>query len=597
MSVEETIVTCQNCEHENEFGQRFCDECGAELSPAPDAVSQPDPAPSLRSESILNTNEGAIIKVVSNISLGRLSRYSCSIDGAPGLLIEESASALGLLASRLQCLSGLSNVEQIWRPLATFRSQEHNYAVGTVPDFPTLTERIKNSGSFTSDEIRKLALSLGAVLAEVHGQGFLIRSFHPDRLWWNGEGLVVIDSLERLVAAALASEDFQVINGFSPPEAYGVGASPLGIQGDLFSLGAILHFAASGRKTDLESRESFFVFPDLLNLEDEVLKRTIELLTAKDASDRPQDVKDFLDILALKELPKMQPEVSLSSVSAPSCAPAEANAAKATAYCEYQVCLRSHVGCVRQINQDACLEMRFSSIEKSLRHDTHLLVMIDGMGGEAEGDKAASLALRTIAQDVVSSKLTLMDQRVTSPLLPNSVRDRNLLLLERALKKANRTIYDYAERNINRQGMGCTITACILEPSDVYIGHVGDTRAYLWRKGELKKLTTDHSLVGRLVEMGQLTEEEARNSPQRSIIYRAMGTNPDVEVDLYHQDLVPGDRLMVSSDGVWEYFTSDELQQILADHNEPVEAAERLIEVCLSRGADDNATVAIVNAK
>jgi protein phosphatase len=197
---------------------------------------------------------------------------------------------------------------------------------------------------------------------------------------------------------------------------------------------------------------------------------------------------------------------------------------------------------------------------------------------------------------VVGSNLTLKDQRATSPLLPDSQRERNKLLLERALKKANRTIYEYAERDIHRRGMGCTITAALLEPDEVIIGHVGDTRGYLWRNGRLKRLTTDHSLVGRLVEMGQLTEEEARNSPQRSIIYRAMGTNADVEVDLYHQRLRPGDRLILSSDGVWEYFMNDELEQIVGEFDAPEPIANRLVEICLQRGADDNATVAVVFA-
>ena len=145
--------------------------------------------------------------------------------------------------------------------------------------------------------------------------------------------------------------------------------------------------------------------------------------------------------------------------------------------------------------------------------------------------------------------------------------------------------------------MGCTITACILEPDEIVIGHVGDTRAYHWREGVLTRLTTDHSLVGRLVEMGQLTEEEARNSPQRSIIYRAMGTNPEVEVDLYHQELKPGDRIMVSSDGVWEYFESGELQSLMAEADTPANIAARLVDICLQRGADDNATLAVIFAR
>jgi len=374
------------------------------------------------------------------------------------------------------------------------------------------------------------------------------------------------------------------------------------MPGDLFSVGAILHFAASGAKTDLESRENFFTFGPLPTLDDEVLQGAIGRLTAKSPSERLQSADAFLEFLALDELPapapspRPVPAAAAPAPPSPSTNHAGAPATRASGPCQYDVFLQSHVGCVRQINQDACLQMKFTSIEKSVQSDTHLVVMIDGMGGEAEGDKAASLALRTIAQDVVGSNLTLKDQRVTSPLLPDTQRERNKLLLERALKKANRTIYEYAERDIHRRGMGCTITAALLEPDEITIAHVGDTRGYLWRDGKLTKLTTDHSLVGRLVEMGQLTEEEARNSPQRSIIYRAMGTNPDVEVDLYHQKLQPGDRLILSSDGVWEYFMNEELEDIIGRFDAPEPIANTLVELCLSRGADDNATVAVVFA-
>jgi serine/threonine protein phosphatase PrpC len=102
------------------------------------------------------------------------------------------------------------------------------------------------------------------------------------------------------------------------------------------------------------------------------------------------------------------------------------------------------VGCVRSINQDACLQLRFTAVEKSNPRQGHLVVIVDGMGGEAEGDKAASLALRSIAKEVVDASLSLNDERVTAPLLPGSPRERNMHVLDKALKRANRTIYEYA---------------------------------------------------------------------------------------------------------------------------------------------------------
>lgn len=589
------MVICQVCGHENEADQRFCDECGAELQPS-EASDQPAPnnAPILDDSSKLVAEDGRELSVTRLLSLGRLNRYACLVDEKPGLLLEETPTAPELLKSRREALAPIQSMDGIWQPTIDLEHNERTLAAGELPDSPTLDERVCGEGALPDSELKTLAVQLAELLLALHEKDFLLRSLQPDRMWWDGEqGQLVVDSFERLVPIENSDGDFQVVNGFSPPEAYGVGDAPVGHRSDLYTAGAILHFAASGQRTDLESRENFFSFPPLADLEDKVLSSCISRLTAKDLSQRLESAKEFREFLDHETPPAPKP------APAPVPVPAKATNNVASSIpqegdCQFQVALQSHVGCVRTINQDACLQLRFTAIEKSEPREAHLVVIVDGMGGEAEGDKAASLALRTIAKEVLDASLSLKDERETAPLLPGATKERNMLVLERALTRANRNIFSYAERDHNRRGMGCTITACILEPDEVTIGHVGDTRAYHLRGSEMTRLTTDHSLVGRLVEMGQLTEEEARNSPQRSIIYRAMGTNPEVEVDIYQKDLKPGDRLMVSSDGVWEYFESGELQGILELDESPANIAAHLVDICLQRGADDNATLAVI---
>jgi serine/threonine protein phosphatase PrpC len=590
------MVICQICEHENEVDQRFCDECGAELQPTDDpGTPAPNNAPILDESSELQTEEGQPVNIDRLLSLGRLNRYSCRIDGQPALLLEETPTAPNLLQLRQEALAPLAEVESVWQPGLAFTHNERKFAAGTLPDIQTLDSRICEVGTLPGEELKVLATKLAELIQTVHEEKFLIRSLQPDRVWWDLESQnLIVDSFERLVPQDDPGGDFQVVNGFSPPEAYGVGGTEMGIASDLFTVGAILHFAGSGQRTDLESRENFFTF-DKLELEDKVLESCIARLTTKIPSQRLQSAQEFQEYLQSETVPK-PPAPPPQSNGSGQTTNTESSPIPTTG-CRYQVALQSHVGCVRSINQDACLQLRFTALEKSQPRQGHLVAIVDGMGGEAEGDKAASLALRSIAREVVDASLHLNDERVTAPLLPPSTRERNMFVLEKALKRANRTIYEYAERDQARRGMGCTITACILEPDEVVIGHVGDTRAYHWREGVLTRLTTDHSLVGRLVEMGQLTEEEARNSPQRSIIYRAMGTNPEVEVDVYHKDLKPGDRMMVSSDGVWEYFESGELQGLMAEDDTPSNIAARLVDICLQRGADDNATLAVIFAR
>ena len=591
------MVICQICEHENEADQRFCDECGVELKPGDQTdAPMPNNAPTLDETSELETEDGEQVKIQRLLSLGRLNRYACTLGEASALLLEETPTAPELLKRRRESLSPLRELTAIWQPQVTFRRNERNFAAGRVPEAPTLDQRVREQGPLQAAQLKALASGLADLLCTVHEHNFLLRSLQPDRIWWDEETeSLVVDSFERLVPQHAPDGDFQVVNGFSPPEAYGVGGNEMGVSSDLYTAGAILHFAASGQRTDLESRENFFTFGSLAALEDEVLSACISRLTAKESGRRLQSAQEFRDFLKLEQAP-VPPAAETPSQSASAQPSAIEQSPIPVSGCTYQVALQSHVGCVRSINQDACLQLRFTALERSGPRQAHLVVVVDGMGGEAEGDKAASLALRSIAKEVLDASLSLNDERVTAPLLPRTPRERNMLVLERALKRANRTIFEYSERLDGRRGMGCTVTACILEPDEVTIGHVGDTRAYHLRGSELTRLTTDHSLVGRLVEMGQLTEEEARNSPQRSIIYRAMGTNPEVEVDLYHQELQAGDRLMVSSDGVWEYFENGELQGIMERDDSPANIAKTLVDICLQRGADDNATLAVVFA-
>lgn len=594
MSARETMVICQVCGHENESDQRFCDECGAELQPDADSGSpSPNNAPTLDESSQLTTEDGQPVEVERLLSLGRLNRYTCQLEGKKALLLEETPTAPNLLGRREELLAPLKEVDSIWQPRVRFKHNDREFAAGELPGGPTLDQQIRADGALPASKLRQLADCLTKLLTAVHEKNFLLRSLQPDRLWWDSESnQVVIDNFERIVPMEESDGDFQVVNGFSPPEAYGVGDASVGLTSDLYTVGAILHFAGSGQRTDLESRENFFNFPPLMGLNDQVLEACIHKLTSKTEANRFSEAQKITEFLSNETVPErtVAPEESRAVVQDSGSEPLAAEG------CRYRVALQSHVGCVRTINQDACLQLRFTAIEKSEPRQAHLVVIVDGMGGEAEGDKAASVALRTIAKEVLDASLSIKDERVTAPLLPPSTRDRNMLVLERALRRANRNIYDYAERDQNRRGMGCTITACILEPNEVTIGHVGDTRAYHVRGQDMTRLTTDHSLVGRLVEMGQLTEEEARNSPQRSIIYRAMGTNPEVEVDLYYCELKPGDRMMVSSDGVWEYFESNELQAIMSSDTAPADIAARLVDICLDRGADDNATLAVIFA-
>jgi serine/threonine protein phosphatase PrpC len=531
--------------------------------------------------------------IESLLESGPILRYQARREEQTFLLLEARRTGeVSQLSRQRELLSGLGG-ERFLQPSDFFTADDFDYAATPWPG-ERLEDQLAGTGVFAPEQVQKLLERLLEELKELHSQKMLSRSVQPSRIWTDSEGAVRLDLWERACSTEANSESEEVCSvtpGFSAPEMYGLGKQDERL--DLFSVAAVGYFLLTGQRLNLDSRESFFVIPPPAVSGADGLVKVIMRGLRKKPEERFENAAAML--AALRDPAKLADEPSHAPSPAPSPVPVPPVPKKngRAAATGPEVAMFSHIGCVRRINQDACLELRFSFYEKSRRYDGWLVTVIDGMGGEAEGDKAASLALRTIAQEVVAADLSLRNGRQTTVLMPEDMDQRCHYLLERALRAANRTIFEYAALDSARSGMGCTITACLLAGSKGYFAQVGDTRGYHARE-RLIQVTTDHSLVGRLVAMGSLTQEEARVSPQRSIIYRALGTNPDVEVDLFDRDLAPGDRIVLCSDGVWEYFEAEEFEHHIMGPQSPQELCQKMVDLCLSRGADDNATIAII---
>ncbi len=201
-----------------------------------------------------------------------------------------------------------------------------------------------------------------------------------------------------------------------------------------------------------------------------------------------------------------------------------------------------------------------------------VFVVADGMGGAQAGEVASRIAVEAFAQG-----------------LPDAGTPEERLAA-RAVE-ANQRIYDVSRTERERAGMGTTLTAAYLDGSDLAIAHVGDSRAYLFRDGKLKRLTQDHSLVDELVRRGKLTEEQAAEHPQRSIITRALGPEPSVEVDTWTYPVRAGDILLLCSDGLTSMVPEDRVQEILASADSLASASQALIDQANRAGGRDNITV------
>ncbi|MBA3350269.1 MAG: Stp1/IreP family PP2C-type Ser/Thr phosphatase [Actinobacteria bacterium] len=226
--------------------------------------------------------------------------------------------------------------------------------------------------------------------------------------------------------------------------------------------------------------------------------------------------------------------------------------------------VRSDTGQVREGNEDSFLAR------------SPLFALADGMGGHLGGEVASQLAIGIIERE---------------PLSEFSGDETSLAQL---VRRANQAILDKAGTDRALEGMGTTCTLLVLDGHQAHLAHVGDSRAYLLRDGDLEQITQDHTLVQRMVQEGRLSPEDALHHPHGNIITRALGVEPDIEVDIIVRDLRDGDRILLCSDGLTDMITPEDIRLILVDRTDPQEAADHLVDAANQAGGQDNITALVV---
>lgn len=225
------------------------------------------------------------------------------------------------------------------------------------------------------------------------------------------------------------------------------------------------------------------------------------------------------------------------------------------------------VGLLRQRNEDAFVA------------EYPLFAVADGLGGHLGGEVASRVAVETLTE---ASTADGPDERI-----PDRLRE--------AVHGANRAVVERASKDPRLTGMGTTLTAMVAANDRIYLAHVGDSRAYLFRDGELRHLTEDHTLVQRLVREGKLTPEQAEVHPQRSVLTRALGIEDDLEVDQATVEVAAGDRFLLCSDGLTSMIGDEDIRRILAGHDDPQSASDALVKAANAAGGQDNITTVVVN--
>ena len=238
------------------------------------------------------------------------------------------------------------------------------------------------------------------------------------------------------------------------------------------------------------------------------------------------------------------------------------------------------LGRVRSNNEDS-----FRIVEP-----LNLFILSDGMGGEAHGEIASSLAVDTIEKICSSSK---GDAQITLNGTTSENWAEPTRVLQNAVFQANLGIYQSSQEHPEQRGMGATLTAGWINGSKLSLAHVGDSRAYLLRTGNLQQLTNDHSLVAEQVRRGIITPQQAEESEMQSVLLRALGAHPEVDVDLDEFELFPRDVLLLCSDGLTRMVTEPEIAGTLQAETDPEKAAQKLVDLANERGGLDNVTVIV----
>lgn len=234
----------------------------------------------------------------------------------------------------------------------------------------------------------------------------------------------------------------------------------------------------------------------------------------------------------------------------------------------------SDIGLVRENNQDSFF------VSKDLEFP--LFIVADGMGGHKAGEIASNMAVSTIKNIFLINKENLNSE------------EEIVSTIKEAIEKANHKIYQKSKENLEYEGMGTTVTIAYIFKNEIYIGHVGDSRAYYVDDNNIVQITEDHSLVNELIKNGSITKDQGKNHPQRNIITRAIGTSNDIKADIHTMEYKENDKLIICSDGLTNMLNEDKIIEVVNGDGDIMEKCEKLVLNAKRNGGLDNITVVMI---
>ena len=241
-----------------------------------------------------------------------------------------------------------------------------------------------------------------------------------------------------------------------------------------------------------------------------------------------------------------------------------------------KVFTKTDVGMTRSMNQDSLL------VSDNNRNGLNLYILADGMGGYKGGEIASKVAITAVSKYIIEKFDEIPKDKQSS-----------LNLVEDSIEFANSAIYEESEQDEELQDMGTTLEVVLIYKNKVYIGHIGDSRIYRVRKNKMKKITTDHSYVEKLIQDGDITREEAYNHPKKNLLIKALGTDEEACPDMIYTVLNKNDVIVICSDGLTNMLREEEILEVVKEPNE--NCADVLVEEANLAGGLDNITVIVID--